>query len=96
MKAFKVWIPRWNEMYQKDNFSIELGESAGKVRYDKLLDLWDIFDGMNPPFSFKDIRVVRAPDFDTAEPMHKNTNTVGWMSVDRENLEVEKYGAEIY
>jgi len=93
MKAFKTWIPRFNEAYNTDHFSIHLGESAGKVRYALLVDLRDCYSSLE----FKDIKIKRAPEFDYFPPEEcKGSNfTVGWMAVNRETLEVETYGTPI-
>lgn len=93
LKAFKLWIPRFNEAYNTDHFIIKLGESAGKVRYRELIDLHDSF----PSLDFKDIRIVRAPEFDDFPPENCKGSefTVGWLAINRDTLEVETYGTPI-
>ena len=87
MKAFKVWIPKWNDAYERDAFSIKLAESAGKARYDTLLDIRETF----PSLTIMDIRVIRAPEFDNYKPA-LDGHSLGWKSECRNCHDVETHG----
>ena len=74
MKAFRVWIPRFNKEMNFNTFEIVAGVKAGKVRYAKFLSLRDVLNNLH----IFDVQVRRAPEYDEYASDEVEGNSLGW------------------
>ena len=90
MKAFRIWIPKFNDAYDVDAVSFKLAESAGKARYDQWLEVRESYSSI----TLMDIKVKRAPELDNVDvpPNTGGDHSLGWKSECRNCHSVESYG----